>query len=83
MARFILHLTPVVFALLLSGCADDTCRKMQQCCDASKELSGVGEACEKLTKGPNDPKTCLSVLETLAFMHEDQKAPLPDVCRTP
>lgn len=79
MARLLIVSVLAVFCA--TSCAGDTCRAMQACCEKSEGVPGVGDACSKLAPKTMKPKTCESVLQTLAYMHEDQKLPLPTECK--
>jgi len=46
-------------------------------------MDGVGNACGSLTESTKNPDTCRSVLDTMKFMLEDRKKPVPAVCKMP
>lgn len=71
----------IVTALpLMTGCKADTCQRMAVCCNAVKDAPGMGTACSKLAASTRDPQTCASVLQTVNYMLEDRKKPVPQAC---
>lgn len=65
----------------LSACKADECQRMMACCAAVKDMEGVGpRACGPLAEAARDPDTCRSVNQTVRFMLEDRKQPVPEVC---
>ncbi|MEM1347961.1 MAG: hypothetical protein AAGI01_05335 [Myxococcota bacterium] len=72
-----------LLALVSVGCKDQTCARMVDCCAASKDAPGMGTACGKLAQGSTNPDTCMSVIRTVQFMHEDRGSEIPPECRTP
>ena len=68
---------------LTSACKPKECTRMTECCAEIQGMDGVGNACGALTESTKNPDTCRSVLDTVRFMLEDRKKPVPAVCKMP
>lgn len=66
----------------LSACKASECQQMLSCCDAIRDLPGVGpRACSSIAEGTKDPQTCRVVKQTARYMLEDRKKDIPVACR--
>lgn len=74
----ILLLASLVF---LSGCRAPECQQMMSCCEAIRDVDGVGPACGGLAEGTRDPTTCRDVVRTISYLFEDSGEELPEACR--
>lgn len=70
----------VMFA---SACKPAECARMTECCAEIQGMDGVGNACGSLSESTRNPDTCRAVLDTVKFMLEDRKKPVPAMCKMP
>ena len=56
---------------------------MTECCAEIQGMEGVGQSCGSLTESTKNPDTCRAVLDTVKYMLEDRKKPVPAVCKLP
>jgi hypothetical protein len=68
-------------SLACAGCAPEECQLMKACCDAVKDVDGMGDACGELAQSVTKPETCTSVVQTVSYMYEDRGLELPDACK--
>lgn len=54
---------------------------MTECCAEITGLDGVGQACGAMSESTSNPDTCASVTQTIRFMLEDRKKPIPQACQ--
>jgi hypothetical protein len=78
----ILWLAGLAFAMvvLTSGCRSKECARMMTCCQAIKDVDGVGNTCGSRASSVEDPATCQTILETVGHMFEEKEAELPEAC---
>ncbi len=86
MRRFHWHLVwmaALAFGLVtvLSGCRSRECARMMACCQAIKQVDGVGNACGSRANSVDNPKTCATILETVGHMFEKRDEQPPEACR--
>lgn len=66
----------------LSACRASECQQMLSCCDAIRDMPGVGpRACSTIAEGTKDPQTCRVVKQTARYMLEDRKKEIPAACQ--
>ena len=68
-------------AISLAGCRAQECTQMTECCAEITGLDGVGQACGAMSESTSNPDTCASVTQTIRFMLEDRKKPIPQACQ--
>ena len=71
----------VAVALIATGCRSKECARMLTCCQAVKDVDGVGDACGPRATGVDDPKTCQTIIETIGYMYEEKGKELPAECK--
>ena len=64
----------------LTACRGSECRQMTECCEAVKDLDGLGGACVDLAKDTRDPQTCREIVRTIGYMLDDRDEPRPEAC---
>lgn len=71
----------ILFGVISSGCKPDECTRMMECCGQVRDMEGVGKACGPMAESARDPNTCRSINQTIRYMLEDRKKPIPAVCK--
>ena len=64
----------------LTACRSSECRQMTACCDAVRDLDGLGGACVDLAQETRDPQTCREIVRTIGYMLDDRDEPRPEAC---
>lgn len=70
----------LVLVLVGFGCKGPQCERLAQCCEASGDLPGVGEAC-KLSQNVANEEKCGEIANTLVYMYTQKKIEVPAVCQ--
>lgn len=78
--RLLSCLAAALVLLSLGGCKADQCSQMVTCCQAVKDIKGVGQSCGSLAEQTRDPQTCRDIKRTVRYMMEDRKAAVPAAC---
>lgn len=73
-------LVSALMLLGLVGCKADQCSQMVTCCQAVKDVKGVGQSCGGLAEKTRDPQTCRDIKRTVRYMMEDRKVAVPAAC---
>ncbi len=78
-----LYAAPLAIALTLlsAGCQPSECAQMMSCCEAVKDLEGLGSACGPLAAQTRDLNTCRDIKLTVRYMLEDRKKTIPEICQ--
>lgn len=79
----ILMWASVALVVTTTGCKPAECTRMTECCAEIQGMEGVGQSCGSLTESTKNPDTCRAVLDTVKYMLEDRKKPVPAVCKLP
>lgn len=76
-----LLLASSISLLVLSSCRAKECRQMLACCEATRDIDGIGAACAGLAKETRDPTTCRTVIRTIGYHLDNKDVPLPQACQ--
>lgn len=80
--RLLGYLLPLLFlSLPLLGCKAKECRTLVECCEASKDVEGIGSSCGDLAESVKDPGKCRTIVKTIHYVYEDREIEVPPVCR--